>query len=132
MNLLVTTLFVWWGKVLPRSLLFMACLLFAGLSFAHTALQSSSPPDQAILSDSPASIFLHFNKLANLIKLSVTDSNGTEINTEFVIAKNRASDFTIPVVDVLRNGAYSVRWVIIGADGHKVDGEFGFVLSSGK
>ncbi len=113
-----------------RRLLFIFCLIFTAFSFAHTKLQSTIPSDQSILIDSPALIALNFNKAVNLIKLTLKDSNNNKVKIDFTPSKNKNSNFNVPLSNKLSQGIYSVAWTIIGADGHKVKGDFSFTLKS--
>ncbi len=108
----------------------VACLLLSAFSFAHTKLQSSIPSDQSVLVESPTSINLNFNKAVNLIKLTLKDGHKNKVNLEFTPNKNKAPSFNVLLSSKLSKGAYYVTWTIIGADGHKVKGDFSFTLKS--
>jgi len=118
--------------VIIKWVLFVVCIVGSALASSHTKLKSSVPEDQSVLTIDPTSISLMFNKAVNLITLSIKDNNNNKVKTAFTANAHKATSFTIPFSKKLHDSNYSVRWVVIGADGHKARGDFSFTLKYAK
>lgn len=118
--------------VVVKWVFFIICIVGSASALSHTQLKSSVPESQSVLTIDPTSINLMFNKAVNLIKLSIKDNNNNKVKTEFSASSNKSTSFTIPFSEKLYDSNYSVRWVVIGADGHKAKGDFNFTLKFAK
>lgn len=110
----------------PIMLLLALCSMSVGVG-AHTGLSRSVPADGASLAASPARIVLTFSGQVRLFKLQLTDASGARIDLGPGSALAPASEFTVPVKH-LAPGRYEVDWVVMGGDGHKMDGRFSFSI----
>lgn len=98
-------------------------------AWAHAVLLESVPGDAAELNESPPEVVLRFNEDVRLLRLEIKDADGNAVDSGFSAAAEASSSFAVSL-PALADGAYSVEWTIISADGHRVAGEFGFRLDT--
>lgn len=109
-------------------LLTIVCVgLFSTMTFAHTSLKSSVPADGQVVPD-VRQISVEFGASIRLMAFTLTDAAGNTIPTDFARSSTKQSRFDIGVGTPLPNTSYSVRWMAMGDDGHKIDGNFRFVV----
>jgi methionine-rich copper-binding protein CopC len=108
-----------------RSLLAVSLLLFSHLLSAHSALKSSSPSNDETLNESPKKISLAFSDPVKLIKLELKSTELETVKTDFKPSMLDRKEFIITPSE-LSDGQYTVLWIIMGADGHKMKGGFTF------
>jgi methionine-rich copper-binding protein CopC len=100
-------------------------VLLASSASAHDVLESTSPADGSTVSVTPAQVTLTFNQPAFAIgsQVLVTGPSGNVANGPVKIVDR-------VVTEQIRGGApagsYTVEWRVTSADGHPVDGKFGF------
>lgn len=95
---------------------------------AHTGLTISSPADGEYITEDVYEIVLEFNsKIESTSTVKVFDESKEEI----IISNTQVSDNVITggFMSPLDNGAYTVEWKIIGADGHPIQGTYSFMVS---
>lgn len=111
-------------------LLVAAVLALASPAGAHNSLETSEPSDGASLSRAPERIVLTFVASVPLDTLTLTliDSDGAR--TTLPGATHGASGDREVVVSlpVLPAGTATVRWRLVGPDGHAVSGRVGFTV----
>jgi methionine-rich copper-binding protein CopC len=98
--------------------------------FAHAQLVASVPAQGAALDKPPSALRLTFNERIEpaYTSLSLVDASGRQVAGAKAVADPndaRSATFTMPP---LAAGAYSARWIAVGADGHKTHGEFSFSI----
>lgn len=119
----------------------LGALLAAGslaspLAAAHAAVKHSLPAAGAVLDQAPKQIELAFNERVEQAFSSIglhegsTTQPGKQPGKQLSTGKAyvdpadpRLLKLELPA---LASGAYSVRWVAVGPDGHRRTGEFGF------
>ncbi|MEY3089214.1 MAG: hypothetical protein RLZZ208_482 [Actinomycetota bacterium] len=118
------------------AVLFLA--LFSVLSFvpstsAHSALVSANPVAGADLSESPAEVRLTFNESLLLLgnenpnKLEVLNSSGEVVSGKVSVS---GPEIFVPInQEMAVSGEYSVRYRVVSADGHPVEGEYKFTVT---
>lgn len=111
-----------YAKVLLCSML----LAGPGLLQAHTGLESAVPADGAVLHAAPATLALNFSGDVQLLKLDVAGAD-QPVALAFQPSGTAAKTFSIPL-PALAPAAYMVSWTVLGADGHRVAGNFGFTV----
>ena len=112
-----------------RVLLFvMLCALVApSAALAHVNLLSSDPVTQSRLDTPPTAVRLRFNEpvtiSANAVEVLAPD--GTVVSGT---ARTEADGYVVvaPVSGLARGNGYTVRWRVIGDDGHSPGGVFTF------
>lgn len=104
---------------------FIFLLACTSNAFAHTTLESSTPQDGEVIQEELKQIILTFGtKIEQGSEFTLQNSNGESIPVENIsISENQLlGDITTP----LDNGDYQVKWNIIGADGHVMEGDISF------
>ena len=106
----------------------LTALIVATNTHAHTGLERSVPSNNTMLMESLEEIELHFASEVNLIKLELVDrANGESVSLGFKPTTAAATDFSQPL-PALKIGTYQVNWAAMGADGHKMEGDFSFMM----
>lgn len=114
-------------RVLP--ILLILLLMLPGAAMAHSRLEQSIPAQNAVLDASPETIELAFDtRIEKISNLKLFDASGNQIETERAQVDNDTMTSIVP--KTLDNGVYSVKWTIIGADGHTIDGEYSFTVDA--
>ena len=96
-------------------------------TFAHTTLKTSTPKDNAMLMSSPPELSLVFTKPVRLARVTLQSKSGETIPFEFKPSTELASAFSyeLPGLPV---DTYTVNWMLLGQDGHKMEGAFSFMV----
>jgi copper resistance protein C len=110
-----------------KTLLLLPLLLASAWLHAHTGLETASPADGAVLKASPEALELTFSGDVQLLKLDVANAAGAAQETGFAAAATAAKTFSV-TLPALAPAAYTVSWTVLGADGHRVEGNFGFTV----
>lgn len=99
---------------------------------AHTALLDAEPAPGARLSSPPAEVRLTFTEALQpgstfaIFGAVFDEIEGVEPQVDPGAPQQMAA--TIPPLDP---GTYTVQWVAVGDDGHKVNGSYSFSIKSG-
>lgn len=97
--------------------------------FAHSKMTSSSPANNDVLSESPSIISMDFNTdIASLSTFTLENDQGELIGLHDIVAE--AHKLSGIPDSPLANNSYTVKWTIIGADGHTVDGNYSFKVNA--
>lgn len=109
-----------------------ALALPAGLVSAHNTLLSSDPADGAILVVAPTEITWVFDKAVPLETMTVTLIDGTGARSELSGSTHGAAgDFQVLTpLPSLQPGPVSLRWRLVGADGHPITGRVDFTVTA--
>jgi copper resistance protein C len=116
--------------MLKNSLLaFALCgVVAAGPCMAHAKLQSSSPANNAHLTEAPKTLTLQFNEAAQLAVLKLT-RDGKEVPVPLDKSAKAGQTFTL-TLPALSPGNYTVQWSAVAADdGHVTKGSFVFSIA---
>jgi methionine-rich copper-binding protein CopC len=113
--------------------LLIGMLLSLGLSpsaSAHTTLVSSTPSNGEELSKIPASIEMEFGEtlisLSKGTKVSVISPSGADLaSSDATVTKAHLSQ---KLLSSNADGKYQVKYRVVAADGHVVDGQFQFTV----
>jgi copper transport protein len=122
----------------PRQLLLLVavaivCVLgFASPARAHNSLVSSDPADGAELAAAPSQMMFRFDKSVPLDTVSVELIDGTGIRTELEqFAHGPAGDTeVIATLPAIGAGEVTVRWRLVGPDGHPITGRVSFTVAA--
>ncbi len=102
--------------------------LLPASAFAHSTLEQAIPAQNETVTVSPAEVSLTFNtKIEKLSNFKLIDENRQEIAPEVSVS---GDTMTGKIADPLANGNYTVKWTIIGADGHAVEGSYSFAVEA--
>ena len=103
-------------------------LLAAGPCLAHAHLQSSTPADNAQLTEAPKTLSLNFSEAAQLAVLKLV-AGGKEIPILLDKSAKASQSYTL-TLPALAPGSYTVQWTAVAADdGHVTKGTFKFSIA---
>jgi copper transport protein len=114
-------------RAIVSTLLAVGCvLLLAAPGSAHAELEKTTPANGQRLDAPPATVTLTFSESVDLVDdgISLLDGQGVTVPTPDPTVDGHT--VTWPMPDHLRMGSYVVRWRVVSADGHPVDGAFSF------
>lgn len=102
-----------------------------GTASAHNTLLSSDPTDGAALSAAPTQITWFFDRAVPLETMTVTLIDGTGARSELNGSNHGAVGDTqvITPLPALLPGPVSVRWRLVGPDGHPISGRVDFTIT---
>ena len=115
-------------KLLKTLTLIMLFMLSAGVS-AHSKLMTTTPANDATISESPEQIMLAFNRNVRLLKVELIPDGGDAVDIGFKPMMKKAEEFAV-ALPKLEAANYLVKWIAMGGDGHKMKGEFSFSLGA--
>lgn len=92
---------------------------------AHTGLSSSSPAEEEKVSEPLEEITLNFETQIEAGSTMVLEGAGQTFTFDKIIVSGDTLQGLLSEKE-LPNGAYSIQWTIIGADGHPIKGEVRF------
>ena len=104
-------------------------MMFSMQAFAHSYLSGSQPTDGEVKTEPVQEITLNFDgKIMEGSFLDITTINGDTIEvTNIEIGDGY---LTGTVAEPLPNNDYKVKWNIISADGHPLEGTFSFTVNA--
>ncbi|NRB16796.1 MAG: copper resistance protein CopC [Rhodobacteraceae bacterium] len=102
--------------------------LLASAASAHSKVSTTTPPNLAQLSDTPAQIGFDFAKNIRLTKVKLTHDNDPTVPVDLVGQTDFERDFTLPLQD-MGDGSYHIEWRGLGMDGHAMQGAFTFEVN---
>lgn len=112
----------------------VAVILFAAPSpaAAHNSLLSSDPADGAVLTSAPTQITWTFDKSVPLDSMTVTltDPSGARTDVQGSFHGAAGESQVVTPLPPLGDGAVSLRWKLVGADGHPITGRVEFSISA--
>ena len=104
----------------------------SGTASAHNTLVSSDPTDGAELSVAPVQITWVFDKTVPLETLTVTLIDATGARRELGDSTHGSAGDTevVTPLPALQPGPVSVRWRLVGPDGHPITGRVDFTITA--
>jgi len=118
------------GRALRLSLFLAGCLTSAG-AFAHAHLQQPLPAAGSEVDASPQALTLNFSEGIETQFSGVTLTGPQQKAIPLgkpVRSDNNKAQLTVPVVQALTPGAYTVDWHVVSVDGHKTKGQYTFTV----
>lgn len=114
------------------SIVAIAIGLPAGTVLAHNTLLSSDPADGASLAAAPTQITWQFDNAVPLDTMTVTLIDATGARSELPGSTHSAAGDTavITPLPMLGAGPVSVRWRLVGPDGHPITGRVDFTITA--
>lgn len=109
-----------------------ALALPTGGAFAHNTLLSSDPADGAMLPAAPTQITWDFDNTVPLETMTVTLIDATGVRSEVNGSTHGAAGDTqvITPLPALEPGDVSLRWRLVGPDGHPITGRVDFTIAA--
>lgn len=127
-------------KILLLTLVF---ILKNTVVFAHSPLNSISPKNNEILSQSPEQIKMNFKSDAKLVKVTLLKQSGEEKDTIVSNLFSKSDNKKIIIEDdvlmkmspkhfiglpKLTSGKYLFQWRAMSKDGHFIKGDINFII----
>ena len=109
------------------AILLMTMTFTSASVLAHTSLTSSTPSDNAMLMKSPETLVLSFGAPVRLVSLKVVNANNEAVAFAFAPIMEAGKTFSYELPPLLPS-TYSASWIIMGDDGHKMKGDFSFMV----
>jgi len=104
-------------------------VVLAAPCMAHAKLQSSTPANNAKLTQAPKTLTLNFSEAAQLAVLKLV-RDGKEIPVPLDKGAKAGQTFTL-TLPALTPGNYTVQWSAMAADdGHVTKGSFSFSIAA--
>ncbi len=94
-------------------------------AFSHAELTSSAPKNNEQITSAPNKLVLEFNKPVRLLKVELFDQAGKPIALNFKVSSEPKQRFELTINEI-KHGDYTVKWVALGGDTHKMSGKFAF------
>lgn len=109
-----------------------AVLLPAGVASAHNTLLSSDPPDGAMLAEAPRHVTWTFDKAVPLETMTVTWIDPTGARHDLVGSTHGPGGDAqvVTPLPALPPGPVSLRWRLVGPDGHPITGRIDVTVAS--
>jgi methionine-rich copper-binding protein CopC len=95
-------------------------------AFAHTTLQSAIPAVNAKVA-APTKLALTFGEPVMLMGLKLTNAQQKTVPLNFNVSSDMKKSFDI-ALPKLAKSTYAVNWVIMGDDGHNMNGRYQFTV----
>ena len=105
-------------------------LLISSALFAHTTMKSTIPANNAVLEEPPKTLSLTFKAEVRLMKIGLRDTNLEAVMVDFKPTPKAAKSFIIDLPELTTAGTYNASWMAMGKDGHKMKGNFVFMVNS--
>jgi len=109
-----------------------AASLIATSAYAHPTLKSANPPVDGTAAAAPTEIRLNFSEVVILKFSSVElrDQSGMQVATGKVATDAKdEKQLIVPLQAPLKAGKYTVKWVAVTADTHRVNGTYSFKVA---
>lgn len=110
-----------------KMLAILTLALLSNIASAHSGLKDSTPENGAMLNELPKNLMLEFTMQVKLVRLQLTEQSGEPIELINKPSKNFATTFNI-ALPMLDSGSYTVTWIAMGKDAHKMKGNFTFTV----
>lgn len=94
---------------------------------AHTDLAEAMPANGAVMHEGPEHVTLRFTEEVRLLGVSVSGMVSHAVEIGFEASANMDNEFSI-MMPALTADSYTVEWVVMGSDSHRVEGEFTFTV----
>nr|WP_225853827.1 copper resistance CopC family protein [Micromonospora sp. AMSO31t] len=104
-------------------------LVPAAPAAAHNSLRAASPAADARLTAPPARVTLEFLQTVDPAFTTIVLSDAQRRKVPTGDAAIAAATVTVPITGTLPNGAYTVAYRVVSADGHPVQGSYGFTVA---
>jgi copper transport protein len=110
----------------------IAMLTGTPAALAHATLESTSPPDGAILAKAPTTVSATFDEQVGVSadSLRVFAPNGQLVDNGPTTHGREPQQIAVNLLPGLGKGTYTVGWHVISADSHPVQGAFTFSVGA--
>jgi len=109
------------------NLLLTILIVFSSIAQAHVGLKDTTPAKGAMLMSSPEKLSLSYSGEVKAVKVTLKDASGKKVDFGFKPISDAAKSFEW-ALPKLKASNYKVDWIVMGKDGHKMKGQFGFMV----
>ena len=119
---------------MKKLLVLLVSLFIVAPASAHTSLVSSIPSSGAVLNEVPAEVRIKFNEDLLLVddknpnRIEVTNGVGQVVSGMSVVEGPEI--FTALDLSFEPSGEYLVKYRVVSADGHPIEGEYQFTVAA--
>ncbi|MFS0921297.1 copper resistance protein CopC [Brevibacillus sp. 179-C 1.1 NHS] len=103
-------------------------MLVPSVTFAHTGLDKSIPTEGETIQDLKEISLTFETKIEKGSTFSLVSEQGESIPVENITINDKVLGGTVS--NSVKNGTYTVKWKIIGVDGHPIEGTYSFVVKA--
>src|SRR3989442_2788328 len=106
-----------------------AASLIATSAYAHPTLKFANPPAEGAAATAPTEIRLNFSEgvISKFSSVEVKDQAGKKIATGKVATNPKdQKELVVPLQAPLKAGTYTVKWIVVSVDTHRVNGTYTF------
>src|SRR5262245_3634747 len=121
-----------WKKTSTTVVAHFADCLIARSAHPHLTLSLASPPVDGTAAAVPTEIRLNFSEavISKFSSVELRDQSGIKIATRKVATDARDEKQLVVSLQVpLKVGTYTVKWVVVTADTHRVNGRYSFKVA---
>jgi len=115
------------GTIMKNILLLGMMMLWATGAIAHSPLKTTTPADDAVISEVPTEVLLGFKDDIRLTRVTITRADNDAIKMDISGHGGFIRNYAIPV-ELTGFGIYVIDWRGLGADGHALNGKFSFLV----
>ena len=110
-----------------KTVMIAGLLTISASVMAHTGIKSTFPANEQMLEAAPKQLTLNFGAPVRLMKVVLMDGEHKDLEIGFKPTAKADKSFKIAVPKI-EMGEYMVSWVSMGKDGHKMSGDFSFMV----
>ena len=110
-----------------KTVMIAGLLTISASVMAHTGIKSTYPANEQMLEAAPKQLTLSFGAAVRLMKVTLMDGDHKDLKIGFKPTAKMDKSFKIAVPKI-EMGEYMVSWVSMGKDGHKMSGDFSFMV----
>ncbi|WP_181389837.1 copper resistance CopC family protein [Leucothrix pacifica] len=110
-----------------KTMMVASLLTLSASALAHTGIKSTYPANEQMLEAAPKQLTLNFGASVRLMKVILMDGEHKDLNIGFKPKAEAGTSFKIAVPEI-EVGEYMVSWTTMGKDGHKMSGDFSFMV----
>ncbi|MXR67699.1 copper resistance protein CopC [Shewanella sp. JBTF-M18] len=112
---------------LVNIVLLVTTIVASSSVWAHVGLSSSMPAEGTMLDETPENMELSFSGGVRLVKVTLEDSKQNDLKLTMPTDGKFQDEYLLPL-PVLNQSTYTVSWMAMGQDGHKMQGKFQFMI----
>ena len=110
-----------------KTMMAVGLLTLSASAMAHTGIKSTYPANEQMLEAAPKQLTINFGAPVRLMKVILMDGEHADLKIPFKPSATANTSFKIAVPEI-EVGEYMVSWVSMGKDGHKMTGDFSFMV----
>lgn len=114
-----------------KTILITLTAMIAFSATAHVELDKTIPAENAQLTNSPQQLELVYSSPVQMVRAKLLNADKQSINFGFRPSADALSEYTWKL-PALKEGKYTVDWVVLGQDGHKMSGTYQFKITGEK